>query len=67
MHDFKDTDGQLYCEQVPVARIAKAVGTPCYIYSHHTLVDHFVKIQKAFTKGYSSRARFEACESTCLT
>jgi diaminopimelate decarboxylase len=48
MHDFKDTDGQLYCEQVPVARIAKAVGTPCYIYSHQTLTRHFQAVDGAF-------------------
>ncbi len=48
MHDFKDTDGQLYCEQVPVAKIAKAVGTPCYIYSHQTLTRHFQAVDGAF-------------------
>ncbi len=48
MHDFLFKNGELYCEDVRVAQIAEAVGTPCYIYSHHTLVDHFTKIQKAF-------------------
>lgn len=48
MHDFKFKNRELYCEDVRVSAIAKAVGTPCYIYSRHTLVDHLTKIQKAF-------------------
>ena len=47
-HDFHRVNGELYCEQVPVARIADAVGTPVYIYSHKTLVDHFRKLRSAF-------------------
>lgn len=50
MHDFKFKKGHLHCEGVKVEAIARKVGTPCYIYSHHTLVDHFTKIQKAFQK-----------------
>lgn len=48
MHDFKFKNGELYCENVRVSSIAQKVGTPFYLYSHHTLVDHFTKIQKAF-------------------
>ena len=47
-HDFRMVKGQLYCEQVPVRRIADAVGTPVYIYSAKTLVDHFRKLKAAF-------------------
>ena len=47
-HDFHRVKGALYCEQVPVDRIANAVGTPLYIYSHRTLVDHFRKLRTAF-------------------
>ncbi|MBI3011559.1 MAG: diaminopimelate decarboxylase [Candidatus Omnitrophica bacterium] len=47
-HDFHRVKGELYCERVPVARIAEAVGTPVYIYSYKTLVDHFRKLQRAF-------------------
>jgi len=50
MHDFKYKNNELYCENVKVRTIANKVGTPCYIYSHHTLVDHFTKIQRAFAK-----------------
>ncbi len=48
MHDFQDVKGELYCEQVPVAKIAKAVGTPFYLYSHKTLTAHFQAVDGAF-------------------
>jgi len=48
MHDFLFKENELYCESVKVSTIAKAVGTPFYLYSYKTLVDHFTKIQKAF-------------------
>ncbi len=50
MHDFHYKSNVLYCEETKVADVANAVGTPFYLYSHHTLVDHFTKIQKAFAK-----------------
>ncbi len=48
MHNFEYREGELYCEQVPVSRIAKEVGTPCYIYSHATLIRHFRAYDSAF-------------------
>lgn len=50
MHDFKFKNGELYCEAVRVSTIVERMGTPVYIYSHHTLVDHFTKIQRAFQR-----------------
>jgi diaminopimelate decarboxylase len=47
-HDFKMIKGQLHCEEVPVARIAQAVGTPAYIYSYRTIVEHVRKLRMAF-------------------
>jgi len=47
-HDFRPRHGELYCEQVPLRRIAQATGTPVYVYSHRTLVGHLRKIQAAF-------------------
>ena len=49
MHDFKFKNNELYCESAKVSAIAKKVGTPFYLYSHHTLVDHFTKIHQAFS------------------
>ena len=38
---FLYRDGQLFAEDVPVAQIAAAVGTPFYVYSTATLTRHF--------------------------
>ena len=41
MDHFLYRDGQLWAEDVPVADIAAAVGTPFYVYSTATLERHF--------------------------
>jgi len=41
MNHFELRDRQLWCEQVPLARIAAAVGTPVYVYSTATLQRHY--------------------------
>lgn len=43
-HYIKD---ELYCEQVPLKKIAHDVGTPCYVYSAATLTRHFHAFDKA--------------------
>ncbi|HET7438754.1 MAG TPA: diaminopimelate decarboxylase, partial [Nitrospira sp.] len=48
MHNFEYRQGELYCEQVAVSQIAKEVGTPCYIYSHATLIRHVRAYDSAF-------------------
>jgi diaminopimelate decarboxylase len=48
MHHFQYKDQDLYCEDVPVAKIAEEVGTPLYIYSHATLRHHFRVFDGAF-------------------
>ena len=48
MHHFHYKDEDLYCEEVPVAEIADAVGTPFYLYSHATLKQHFKAFSDAF-------------------
>ncbi len=48
IHDFQYKAGELYCEGVKVSSIVKKTGTPVYIYSHKTLVEHFRKIKEAF-------------------
>src|SRR5512147_315863 len=49
MHHFVRHGDDLYCEEVPVARIASEVGTPVYIYSHATLTRHFQALDEAFS------------------
>ncbi|OOG23357.1 diaminopimelate decarboxylase [Thioalkalivibrio denitrificans] len=41
MDHFVYNDGELHAEQVPLARIAEAHGTPCYVYSRATLERHW--------------------------
>ena len=48
MHHFHYIKGELHCENVPVSRIAEAVGTPFYLYSHATLSHHFRTFDAAF-------------------
>ncbi|MEN9895178.1 MAG: diaminopimelate decarboxylase [Pseudomonadota bacterium] len=48
MNHFEYRDGVLYAEDVPVPDIARAVGTPVYIYSTATLERHYRVISEAF-------------------
>src|SRR5205085_2832048 len=47
MHDFRYLRGKLYCEGVSLESLAKKFGTPLYVYSQHTLTDHFQKLDRA--------------------
>ena len=48
MDFFNYQNGELYCEGVPAAKIAKEVGTPAYVYSKATLLHHYRQIADAF-------------------
>ncbi|MFH1783181.1 MAG: diaminopimelate decarboxylase [Candidatus Omnitrophota bacterium] len=48
MHDFKYRRNELYCEKSSIRSLAEKYGTPLYVYSQKTLVDHFRKLKKAF-------------------
>ncbi|MGD8285818.1 MAG: diaminopimelate decarboxylase [Desulfobacterales bacterium] len=61
MHHFKYRDNELYCEEMAVQKIAEAVGTPFYLYSHATLTRHFLAFNEAFKSAnklicYSAKA-----------
>ena len=47
MDHFLYRDGALHAEDVPVAEIAAAVGTPFYVYSTATLLRHFQLFDEA--------------------
>jgi diaminopimelate decarboxylase len=51
MDHFIYLDGQLHAEDVAVAEIAAAVGTPFYLYSTATLVRHFRLFDEALAWG----------------
>ncbi len=48
MHDFHYHNDSLFCEDIPLERLAKEQGTPCYLYSHATLTRHFQAFDQAF-------------------
>ena len=48
MDFFNYQQASLHCEDVPAHAIASAVGTPCYVYSKATLVEHHRRIAAAF-------------------
>jgi diaminopimelate decarboxylase len=50
MDHFHHRDGQLWCEEVPLAALADEVGTPAYVYSAQTVRDHLRRIREAFAE-----------------
>ena len=51
MNHFDYRDGELFAEDVPLARIAVDVGTPTYIYSTATLKRHYSVLADGMPKG----------------
>jgi diaminopimelate decarboxylase len=48
MDYFTYLRGDLVCEEVPVHKIAEEHGTPTYIYSARTILEHYRKLRDAF-------------------
>ena len=48
MSHFSYRNKELYCEEVPLARLAAEVGTPFYLYSNATLTRHFQAFDAPF-------------------
>lgn len=48
MDHFFYESGVLHCEDLAMVDIAEAVGTPTYVYSQQTLVDHYTRFAEAF-------------------
>jgi len=48
MDHFVYKHDELYCENVPVEKIAADVGTPVYVYSKKTFLHHFRQLRDAF-------------------
>ena len=47
MHSFGYRDSNLYCEDVDLVRAAADFGTPLYVYSAGTILDHFTRLDAA--------------------
>jgi len=47
VHSFQYRDGKLYCEDVDLARAVDEFGTPLYVYSAGTILDHYTRLDAA--------------------
>jgi diaminopimelate decarboxylase len=47
VHSFHYRDGRLFCEEVDVAVAAEKFGTPLYLYSAGTVLDHYQRLDEA--------------------
>ena len=56
MHHFAYRDGALFAEDVPLAAIARAVGTPFYCYASATIERHFRVFSRPSPKSPPSSA-----------
>jgi diaminopimelate decarboxylase len=47
VHCFQYRDGHLCCENVDLERVAERFGTPTYVYSAGTVLDHYTRLDAA--------------------
>src|SRR5438067_8790000 len=47
VHSFHYRDGRLFCEDVDVSVAAERFGTPLYLYSAGTILDHYGRLDEA--------------------
>jgi len=47
VHFFHYRGGTLHCEDVDLARVAEKFGTPIYVYSAGTILDHYARLDAA--------------------
>jgi diaminopimelate decarboxylase len=47
VHLFQYRRGHLYCEDVDLTRVAEEFGTPTYVYSAGTILDHYTRLDAA--------------------
>ena len=50
MHSFRYHDGSLHCEGVNLERVAAEYGTPLYVYSAGTILDHYRRLDSALSE-----------------
>jgi len=67
MNYFQYQNRALFCEEVSVERIAQEAGTPFYLYSHRTLLQHF----RVFTAAFAEVPHIvcfavKACSNTAI-
>jgi len=47
VHSFHYQNGRLFCEEVDLAPVAQEFGTPLYVYSSGTILDHYRRLDAA--------------------
>jgi diaminopimelate decarboxylase len=47
MHSFRYSHGHLFCEEVNLETLAKETGTPAYVYSAGTILNHYRRLDAA--------------------
>ena len=47
MHGFSYKNGSLFCEDVELSKLAAEHGTPLYVYSAATIIDHYTRLDQA--------------------
>jgi diaminopimelate decarboxylase len=47
VHFFRYREGHLYCENVDLASVAEELGTPVYVCSAGTILDHYARLDAA--------------------
>jgi diaminopimelate decarboxylase len=47
VHFFRYRNRNLYCEDVDLTRVAEKFGTPTYVYSAGTILDHYTRLDAA--------------------
>jgi diaminopimelate decarboxylase len=50
VHSFRYHDGRLHCEGVNLERVAEKYGTPLYVYSAGTILDHYRRLDSALSE-----------------
>ena len=50
MHSFHYRDRRLHCEDVDLGRVTREFGTPLYIYSSGTILDHYRRLDAALAE-----------------
>ena len=63
MDYFRYQRGELRVEDVPAAQLAETHGTPLYVYSARTIVEHYRKLRDAFAEAGQGDRRPLICYS----
>jgi diaminopimelate decarboxylase len=50
MDCFEYRNSELWCEELPATELAARFGTPVYVYSRRTFVEHFERMRQAFAE-----------------